>query len=235
MTTQSLESSNTDGFTGISQSDYYLQERLDIVQHIEKTEQVVLDVGCGEGNLGRYLKENGFAKKVVGIEYVPEVALRGQANLDKVICGDLEKIDFTAEELEPASFDLVICGDVLEHLIDPWSALHKLTEFVKPGGRILLSIPNIRYWKVSFPLVFKGQWRYQDSGILDRTHLRFFVKESILELISMPGMITVKFSQKGLEKKYGTLSWLANILSFGLLSDLFTYQYIAVLEKTSGK
>jgi 2-polyprenyl-3-methyl-5-hydroxy-6-metoxy-1,4-benzoquinol methylase len=90
------------------------------------------------------------------------------ANLDK------DELDLPEE-----AFDCIVCNDVLEHLITPWQVLGKLAILLKPGGHFVASIPNVQYWGVLKDLVFEGDWRYADEGVLDVTHLRFFTRRSI--------------------------------------------------------
>ena len=90
---------------------------------------------------------------------------------------------------ENKKFDLILCLDVLEHLIDPWSVIKKLIyENLREGGTLIACIPNVRYYNVLLPLLLKKEWKYQETGVLDRTHLRFFTKKTILELISSAGL-----------------------------------------------
>src|SRR6185436_7844996 len=90
--------------------------------------------------------------------------------------------------LAPASLDCIVCADVLEHLRDPERALRLLLRYLAPDGLLVASIPNVRHASVLLPLLVEGRFRYQDEGILDRTHLRFFTLHEIVELLTRAGL-----------------------------------------------
>lgn len=167
---------------------YYKMSRPDLAQKIRAGRNRVLEVGCAEGRLGASLKQAGLAAEVVGIEIVADVARIATARLDRVVCGDIETMDREVPGLEKNSFDYVLCGDVLEHLRDPWESLRWLVSLLKRDGRLVASVPNVRHWSVILPLVFKGQWEYRTHGILDRTHLRFFTRDTAIELMYGSGL-----------------------------------------------
>jgi 2-polyprenyl-3-methyl-5-hydroxy-6-metoxy-1,4-benzoquinol methylase len=165
-------------------SDYYSRGlRTEIVEMIPADCKTLLDVGCGNGVLGEYLKKNG-AERVCGIEVVEEAARNAVSVLDEVLIGNIETMELP---FDPESFDCIVCADVLEHLVDPWSVLCKLKGFIKPGGYLVASVPNVGFHRVVRNLI-KGHWRYEDAGVLDRTHLRFFTLEGIEELFAINSM-----------------------------------------------
>jgi hypothetical protein len=99
----------------------------------------------------------------------PEAAREATQRYDDVFVGPLESFE-TSER-----FKQVVLADVLEHMVDPWSALdHVVKDLLDGGGRVIVSLPNVRHWRVIASLLLRGHWRYVDEGILDRTHLRFF-------------------------------------------------------------
>ncbi|MGH9440368.1 MAG: class I SAM-dependent methyltransferase, partial [Terriglobia bacterium] len=102
---------------------YYKKLRHALTRRIQAGGNRILDVGCAEGMLGESLKKQGLAGEVIGIELVSDVAKVASARIDRVICGDIETIDRDGLGLEAKSFDYIICGDVLEHLRDPWETL----------------------------------------------------------------------------------------------------------------
>jgi 2-polyprenyl-3-methyl-5-hydroxy-6-metoxy-1,4-benzoquinol methylase len=167
---------------------YYSKLRLDALSHVVcKGPHHILDVGCGEGVNGEYLKAQGFAQRVVGIEYVAAAADIAAKRLDKVICADLNALNLAHHE-ELNDFDYILCLDVLEHLIDPWERLQALARLLTPGGKLIVSLPNVRNWRVLYELGAHGQWEYRDAGIMDRTHLRFFTRESSIALLEQAGL-----------------------------------------------
>lgn len=200
---------------------------MELVNHIQMGKKRVLDVGCAEGRTGEYIKSSGLAQEVIGVEVDENTARIARERIDEVFCIDLNKVSLKSEPAL-AAFDYILCGDVLEHLIDPWQVLADLKAMLNPGGAVVASVPNVRYLDVILPLLFAGEWRYQpQGGILDQTHLRFFTRSSLIDLFSQCGfnntIITPKISRR-------RDKWL-NRATFGMLSGLFTYQWI-VLAKT---
>jgi len=135
--------------------------------------------------------------------------------------GDIENLELP---FPPASFDTILLLDILEHLVDPWAAVAKLTPLLRPRGTMIASIPNVRYYKVVLPLLLRGEWTLRDNGILDRTHLRFFVKETAIDLMTSSGLRLDSVTPTGVEK--GRKKWLLNRLSGGLLQPFLEYQYL---------
>ena len=184
----------------------------------------ILDVGCGRGDMGKALKERGF-KEVAGIEMNEEAAQKGKGYYDRFIVGDVEKLDLPFEK---EYFSCIIYGDVLEHLIDPVKVLKKHHKLLKKDGRIICSIPNIRYYRVLKKLVFKGKWEYTDDGIMDRTHLRFFTLASIRQMFEESGFVI-----RDLVKRPSGVGWLRglNVLLGNRLIEFLVRQYIFVAMK----
>jgi len=92
---------------------------------------------------------------------------------------------------EPASFDAVVCGDLVEHLRDPGSTLARLRPLLRPGGRLVLSTPNVANWALRLSLL-GGRWRYTDRGILDRTHAHLFTRKTLIETVEAAGYRVVE-------------------------------------------
>jgi 2-polyprenyl-3-methyl-5-hydroxy-6-metoxy-1,4-benzoquinol methylase len=141
----------------------------------------VLDVGCSSGYLARPLVDRG--NTVVGLELDPAAALEAEAYCERVLVGDVETM---ALELERASFDVVLCGDVLEHLRAPVATLARLRPFLRPEGRLVLSTPNVANWAIRLSLL-AGRWRYTDRGILDRSHTYLFTRRTLQETLEAAG------------------------------------------------
>lgn len=143
-----------------------------------------LDVGCGRGELAHAIKELGW--EVWGVESDPEALETARNRMDRVIDADLQDVGRVASELEGKQFDALVMSDVLEHLYDPYAVLRRYIRFVKPGGRVLISLPNA----VTFTNRLKwllGRVEYEDTGVMDRTHIRFFTFRSAREVVEASG------------------------------------------------
>jgi 2-polyprenyl-3-methyl-5-hydroxy-6-metoxy-1,4-benzoquinol methylase len=137
----------------------------------------VLDVGCAEGYLVRELKGRGCA--VVGLEADPAAAAAARAWCDEVVEGDAEDDAVRARVAGP--FDRVLFGDVLEHLRDPAAVLRWSRGVLAPGGRAVVSLPNVAHWTARRQLA-RGRFPREDHGLFDRTHLRFFTRATARSL-----------------------------------------------------
>jgi 2-polyprenyl-3-methyl-5-hydroxy-6-metoxy-1,4-benzoquinol methylase len=201
---------------------YFNQTRLDILplMPLGKCERV-LEIGCGNGATLAYLKENGISKVVEGIELVPSVILDASENIDKIHVGEVERL---LGSLMEASYDVVLCLDVLEHLIDPWAVISQIERVLKPGGVIIASIPNVRTFRVIWNLGVRGQFDYADQGIMDRTHLRFFTRKTALELLSTEVLHVEKWRPTPLAR--WSKSSIANYFTLGLFRDFFSVQFL---------
>ena len=136
----------------------------------------LLDVGCADGTLSRHFVASGW--RVVGIEpFVADAAI-ARAREIEVMEVTLEE---AASRLEPR-FNAVVLADVLEHCADPWALLREITTRSKPGALIVISLPNVAHVSMRVQLLM-GHFNYTDRGILDRTHLRFFTRSTVLKLI----------------------------------------------------
>ena len=166
---------------------YFANARTQIEPLLPPTASRVIEIGCGSGATVRWLKQTGRIEKAWGMELFESAALQARVHFDEVVVGDAEAL---IETVFPGlQFDLMLCLDVLEHMVDPWRFLTRAQRLLAPGGRLIISVPNIRCARVLVPLVTRGQWRYADDGILDRTHLRFFTRESALALASTAGLV----------------------------------------------
>ena len=203
---------------------YYLNIRDDLIRLIPPQAKSILEVGCAGGMTGKALREKGF-KEIVGIEVNEEVTQTGRSYYDKLIIGDVEKVSLPFEK---EHFDCILYGDVLEHLVDPWRVLKRHHAFLKRGGTILCSIPNVRHYKIIKKLVLRGKWEYTEVGIMDRTHLRFFTFDSIRRMIEEAG-----FEIKGFIKHPSGAHWLKllNRLLGNRLINFLVRQYIVVAVK----
>ena len=143
----------------------------------------VLEIGTSTGYISKILKERG--NSVTGIEIDHIAGLVAQEYCDRMILGDVETLDLD-KNLEPASFNVIICGDVLEHLKNPADLLKKIRKYLKPGGYLVVSLPNFCHGDVLLNIL-SGDFRYTPVGLLDETHLRFFGLKNIFALFAECG------------------------------------------------
>jgi 2-polyprenyl-3-methyl-5-hydroxy-6-metoxy-1,4-benzoquinol methylase len=158
---------------------YYNFEKFLIAALIPEGPNKVLDIGCATGRLGRKLRASNKAGEMVGVEIFAPAAEEAAKYYDKVYQGDIEMLDMPYDKY----FDYVVCGDILEHLCDPWATVRKVHLWLKDEGILLSSIPNIRYWRILRDLIVHGKWEYTNAGILDNTHLRFFTRSTFFSLL----------------------------------------------------
>jgi 2-polyprenyl-3-methyl-5-hydroxy-6-metoxy-1,4-benzoquinol methylase len=141
----------------------------------------ILDVGCGTGTLGERLRQE-HERTVVGITYSQREAELASRQLSDVICADLNGFDFSSL----GKFDCVIMSHIIEHLYSPEDALDRVKHALEPSGVIIVAIPNVLWWRQRIQFLL-GKWRYQEGGILDRTHYRFFDYISSREILEGAG------------------------------------------------
>lgn len=144
----------------------------------------ILDLGCGSGVLATYLTDE-CGCWVDGIEFNPTAAQVGKLAFRSLWIADLNHTD-PATLVGTARYDVVICADILEHLIAPATLLNRLGDLLKPNGQLLLSVPNIAHAGLIAELL-NGEWRYRQEGLLDDTHLRFFTRNSLTQLLKRCG------------------------------------------------
>jgi 2-polyprenyl-3-methyl-5-hydroxy-6-metoxy-1,4-benzoquinol methylase len=162
-------------------SNIYNSKRPDLVDLIPIDALRILDIGCATGGYGRAVKDLKPNCYIAGVEINPDLAQTAGQYYDFVHIGSIE--DFCPRE---AGFDLVNCGDVLEHLYDPWTALQKLNSLLQPGGYIVSSIPNMGHWSVLLELLH-GNFNYVPSGLQCVSHIRWFTRESIIKSVEAAG------------------------------------------------
>jgi 2-polyprenyl-3-methyl-5-hydroxy-6-metoxy-1,4-benzoquinol methylase len=163
-------------------SGYYGNAREDLVAALPRPLGRVLDIGCGEGAVGRLLQAEG-AMSVTGIEIGEEPAARAREALDEVGVGPVEDVLPTLS----GPWDTICCYDVLEHLVDPGALLVALRGVAAPGARLHISIPNARHVSLLADLVLRGTFGYTEWGHRDSTHLRWFTRRDIIAAVEAAG------------------------------------------------
>jgi 2-polyprenyl-3-methyl-5-hydroxy-6-metoxy-1,4-benzoquinol methylase len=147
-------------------------------------DRTVLELGCASGAMTEVLRDHG--NRVTGVEFDPAAAERAAEFAERVVIADLDQPG-ALDELAGQKFDVVLAGDVLEHLRDPQPILAAVAELLTDDGYIVASVPNVAHGSVRLALL-EGRWDYADYGLLDRTHLRFFTRTSVEGLFSGAGL-----------------------------------------------
>lgn len=195
-----------------------------MVEFIPDRAERILDAGCGAGLFGEGLKKT-IKREIWGIEMDLESANLAKQRIDKVIVGDIS----TSIKMVPDSyFDCVVFNDVLEHLVDPWKILMDTKGKLNAGGVVVCSVPNVRYLFLLKDLLFNRQWKYESFGVLDKTHLRYFTKDSISDMF-----ISLDYEVLKIKGINGIKSWkfnLLNLVSFGGFADSKYLQFACVAK-----
>jgi 2-polyprenyl-3-methyl-5-hydroxy-6-metoxy-1,4-benzoquinol methylase len=204
--------------------DYYTLARPEMLEFIPKSVKKALDIGCGMGYFGKSIKDKTGAE-VWGVELDEESAKVAKGNIDNVLVGDVNQI---IENLQEKSFDCIIFNDVLEHLVDPYSVLLNIKRLLSDNAVVVSSIPNVRYIGNLKRLLINKQWKYEDAGILDKTHLRFFTKLSIVDMFENLGYELLQI--EGINPVQSWKFSLLNIFTYGILSDTRFLQYASIAK-----
>lgn len=184
----------------------------------------LLDVGCGAGGLSSQLKEKGV--EVVGVEKSEKLYFLAKEKLNAVILGDIENLELNYPE---GYFDCIMYADILEHLTEPLNILEKHKIYLQKDGCVIASVPNVRYYKIILRLILSGAWDYNDAGMLDRTHVRFFGLINIIELFEKAGYEIVEIRRNVIAARGFRV---LNFIFFNKLKDFLTYQYYIKAKKS---
>lgn len=209
-------------------STYYAHARTEILPHLPARLHRGLELGCGEGVTLAALKEAHPLQWIGGVELAGEAAKKAQKICTEVWVGDAESLPFH-QDIPPASLDLILCMDVLEHLVDPWAMVKKLSPLLTEKGRMIISIPNVRNLKFIRNLLFKGDFIYRDAGLLDRTHLRFFTRTTAIELACCGGLTLVSADIPHAWKPSDVRAILTRITG-GRMKEVLAKQWLIVVE-----
>jgi SAM-dependent methyltransferase len=202
--------------------DYYGRVREEIAPLLQKdAAAAVLDLGCGAGATLAWLKAQGFCGRTVGVEVAEQCRDEARRNVDEFHAARIEATDFP-----PASFDCVLILDVLEHLVDPEGALRRVHPWVKPAGRVIVSLPNVRNMTVLRKLIVNGRWDYAESGILDEDHLRFFSLRSARDLAARCG-----YRVEAERYNYNGSGWAVILKRMPFLREFAVYQLLFSLAR----
>jgi len=199
-------------------TDYYSRVRNWPSLFDIKSNAKVLDIGCGAGSLGKYLIDR-YESNVTGLDIVQDNYQESSKVLNRAIIGDMETMDI--KELG-GDFDYIIFSDSLEHMIDSNKVIEIVKTLLASDGILLISMPNVRNFRVTFPLLLSDSWEYKDEGLLDWTHMRFFTYSSLLDLLDLHDF---KICRVEVDLPISSKVGIINLLTFGLLKKHLTSHY----------
>jgi 2-polyprenyl-3-methyl-5-hydroxy-6-metoxy-1,4-benzoquinol methylase len=216
---------NFSGFYAVKPASYFSNARADFVDRLphDPTAQI-LEVGCGNGATGALALSEGCCGRYVGVELFEKVADEAREVLSDVITGNVETLNF---DWQPATFDALIMSEVLEHLIEPGDTLKKLSRFVRPGGLLLASSPNISHWRVIGELIM-GRFNLADQGVFDRTHMRWFTPDTFADMAEAAGF---NIEEIGPVTAFSPRTELISRLTGGRFDHLFMTQIAMIAKK----
>jgi SAM-dependent methyltransferase len=168
----------------VDQTPAHERHNPDLLGLLPEAARRVVEVGCSSGALAREYKQLNPACHYLGIEIVTEYAQLARRHCDCVLELDVESLD--RDRVAGLEADCWIFGDSLEHLRDPWELLRRIRASIPPDGNIVACIPNAQHWSVQARLAC-GELRYEEQGLLDRTHLRWFTRITIFEMFRQCG------------------------------------------------
>ena len=216
-------------------NEYYSNRRLDVqailYRNISKFSQEslfrILEIGCASGRLGADIKVKYSKVHYTGVDFNLDALDSARMKLDRVY-----HFDFNSDSLDNfrslvgQDYDFIICADVLEHLIDPLELVFYLHGMLKENGKMIISIPNIMHISIIKELVVNMDFEYKDSGILDKTHLRFYTRKSFLRELNRGGLLkTFYYFQNGTKSKIFAFLFGRRFLNY------FSRQIIYVVDK----
>ncbi len=209
--------------------EYYEHERTELITLIPSSAKRILDVGCGSGMLGRALRNKNNALYIEGIEVVQDI-IPG-SYYDKVHIGDVESI-FPLILASGKMFDCIIFADVLEHLVNPWKMVEISHDLLVNDGVVIASIPNVRYYYVLKQLILQGDWSYEQEGIMDQTHIRFFTLKTMRSMFESKNYSIISCVPIRYRPKNGWKKIIDRLFSLShRFQDINVFQFIIVARK----
>ncbi|GAB4537304.1 MAG: hypothetical protein Fur0020_05830 [Thermodesulfovibrionia bacterium] len=208
----------------------YESDRNDILRLIPSNAVDILDIGCANGLFGEILKKRQRCV-VTGVEMNADAVNIARGRLDIVIHGDIEEI---IDKGILGNYDCIICGDVLEHLNNPWGVVAGLRRHLREKGFFIASTPNIANWSILYEMLH-GRWDYVPFSILSGTHIRFFTKETLIELFEDNGYLIRDISFHGFEipdKAMGFITSLKRLFPIVNEDELKASEILIVAQRT---
>src|ERR1700730_12173604 len=175
-------------------TSYYHHERREILPLLPKAARNILEIGAASGQTLRWIKTIYPSAVTTGVELSDAMAAELSQNADVAIIGSINEC---LPQLK--RYDLILLLDVLEHLFDPASVLRNLRQVLEPTGHVVVSVPNISHRSVTVPLLLRRKFTYKDSGIMDRTHVTFFVEDTAVGLMNDANFVVSKGLVSGLQ------------------------------------
>lgn len=204
---------------------YYRNARPEMLQFLPKNFDKILDIGCGEGLFAHSIREKSNRDiELWGIEPMEKQGLEAKKKLDKVLIGKSEDV---LNEIPDNYFDVIFFNDVLEHLVDPYNLLKLIKSKLSNDGFIVSSIPNVRYHNTFMDLVLNKNWDYKSFGVLDKTHLRFFTRKSIVKMYESMDFEIIE--HKGINRSKSIKPYFYNIPFLFSAMDIFYPQFATVV------
>jgi len=208
---------------------YSSNVRREILQFIDsdKPGLKLLDVGCSCGGNLMTIRQVNPSADLYGIEYNEKTAQVASCY------GCVQVLDVEKFECEDwrNKFDYIVCGDILEHLYDPWKTLTRLRKYLNNEGKIIISLPNINHISI-IAQILSGEWEYEEAGILDRTHLRFFTLKTAIAMVEKAGLSPVESHALTIPLNNELCSWYKKITQAGLYTmpaeDMLAYQWLII-------
>ena len=216
----------------MDQTPAHDKANMTVLEIIPSESSKIIEIGCGSGALAREFKALNPHCHYVGLDIVQEYANMAARYCDEVIVTDIEKQD--ADFFQKYNDrDCWIFADALEHLIDPWCVLRKVRQTIPDHGTVVACIPNAQNWSLVGNLAI-GNFRYQDSGLLDRTHLRWFTRQTMFELFEGTGFAVESVTSRivGDSNDIPFLSIIKDIANFAgtdadiAVRDSIPFQYV---------
>lgn len=204
---------------------YYNNARHSVADQFPEKIKNILDIGCGQGAFLNLIKVKTGAE-TWGVEMVKEIGEKAKDKVDKILIGQIEDL---IDSIPDDYFDYITFNDVLEHLIEPTKVLEMVKPKLSKNGKIVASIPNVRFYSNLYALIFKKDWKYTNSGILDSTHMRFFTKKSMKRMFEDAGYKLTK--QEGINKTKSLKLRLFNLFTFYYFDDIKYLQFLCIAIK----
>lgn len=216
----------------MQQTPVHDQHNPDLLSMLQPNISKILEVGCSSGALAREYKKMAPLVHYTGIEIDVEYSELARKHCDRVYTLNIDDVPEYFWEMH-SDINCWIFGDTLEHLKDPWKVLSKINKFIPKDGCVLACIPNMQHWSIQARLSI-GDLRYQESGLLDRTHLRWFTRQTIHEMFSQAGFVIVEekprvFPESGNELVLNLIENMANLFGYDkklALQDALALQYV---------